>query len=184
LSSDHKTVCVGLSMSHIVESNQTVDVSILLWIYHTTHWQYCQHIRNTLFVESSMSLFVEKNTYIYVDVRVMLWIYYTTHWWLHISTVLWICWQYCICFVDSCLWIHNMNCGMMLWIHNMRMSSLLWVSFAKETCNFKEPTKNSHSICVLRNHVVTAQEWTNRTLIGHEPPICSKMCFTKTELVQ
>jgi len=29
-----------------------------------------------------------------------------------------------------------------------------------------------------------AQEWTNRTLIGHEPLICSKMCFAKTELVQ
>ena len=29
-----------------------------------------------------------------------------------------------------------------------------------------------------------AQEWTNRTVIGHEPLICSKTCFTKTELVQ
>jgi len=24
----------------------------------------------------------------------------------------------------------------------------------------------------------------NRTLIGHEPLMCSKMCFTKTELLQ
>ena len=31
---------------------------------------------------------------------------------------------------------------------------------------------------------MSAQEWTKRTLIGHEPLICSKMCFTKTELVQ
>ena len=30
----------------------------------------------------------------------------------------------------------------------------------------------------------TAQGLRNRTLIGHEPLICSKMCFTKTELVQ
>ena len=29
-----------------------------------------------------------------------------------------------------------------------------------------------------------AQECTNRTLISHEPLICSKMCFTKTESVQ
>jgi len=26
----------------------------------------------------------------------------------------------------------------------------------------------------------TAQEWNNRTVIGHEPLICSKMCFTQT----
>jgi len=31
---------------------------------------------------------------------------------------------------------------------------------------------------------VSAQEWTNRTVNGHEPLICSKMYFTKTELVQ
>ena len=30
----------------------------------------------------------------------------------------------------------------------------------------------------------SAQELTNRTVIGREPLICSKMCFTKTELVQ
>ena len=30
----------------------------------------------------------------------------------------------------------------------------------------------------------SAQEWTNRTLIGKELLICSKMCFTKTNLVQ
>ena len=30
---------------------------------------------------------------------------------------------------------------------------------------------------------ISAQEWTNRTLISHEPLICSKMCFTKTESV-
>ena len=29
----------------------------------------------------------------------------------------------------------------------------------------------------------TAQEWTNRTPISHEPMICTKMCFTKTESV-
>ena len=29
-----------------------------------------------------------------------------------------------------------------------------------------------------------AQEWKNRTLVGHKPLICNKMCFTKTELVQ
>jgi len=34
------------------------------------------------------------------------------------------------------------------------------------------------------NHLITAQEWTNSTLIGHEPLLCSKMCFAKTELVQ
>ena len=28
------------------------------------------------------------------------------------------------------------------------------------------------------------QEWRNRTLVGHEPLICRKMCFTKAELVQ
>ena len=38
-------------------------------------------------------------------------------------------------------------------------------------------TQNTH-------HPHTAQEWTNRTVIGHELLICSKMCFTKTELVQ
>ena len=31
---------------------------------------------------------------------------------------------------------------------------------------------------------ISAQGWSNRSLIGHEPLICSKMCFTKTELVQ
>jgi len=30
----------------------------------------------------------------------------------------------------------------------------------------------------------SAQGWRNRTLIGHELLICSKMCFTKTDLVQ
>ena len=35
------------------------------------------------------------------------------------------------------------------------------------------------------SHVMyTAQEWRNRTLVGHEPLICSAMCFTKTETVQ
>ena len=31
---------------------------------------------------------------------------------------------------------------------------------------------------------VPAQEWTNRNVIGHEPLICSKMCFTQTESIQ
>ena len=30
----------------------------------------------------------------------------------------------------------------------------------------------------------SAQEWTNRTVISHEPLMRSKICFTKTELVQ
>ena len=30
----------------------------------------------------------------------------------------------------------------------------------------------------------SAQEWTNRTPISHEPLIYGKMCFTKTESVQ
>jgi len=29
-----------------------------------------------------------------------------------------------------------------------------------------------------------AQEWNNRTFVGHEPLICNTMCFTKTELFQ
>jgi len=32
--------------------------------------------------------------------------------------------------------------------------------------------------------LVPAQEWSNRTLISHEPLICSKMCFAKSESVQ
>ena len=32
--------------------------------------------------------------------------------------------------------------------------------------------------------ILSAQGWTNRTLISHEPLICSKTCFTKTESVQ
>ena len=32
--------------------------------------------------------------------------------------------------------------------------------------------------------IPTAQEWRNCTLIGNGPLIYSKMCFTKTELVQ
>jgi len=32
--------------------------------------------------------------------------------------------------------------------------------------------------------IISAQEWTNRTPISHEPLICSKMCFTRTESVQ
>jgi len=35
-----------------------------------------------------------------------------------------------------------------------------------------------------REASVPAQEWTNRTLISHVPLMCSKMCCTKTELVQ
>jgi len=35
-----------------------------------------------------------------------------------------------------------------------------------------------------QERTVSAQELTDRTLIGHEPLICSKICFTKTELVQ
>jgi len=31
----------------------------------------------------------------------------------------------------------------------------------------------------LENLKNTNQEWTNRTLVGHEPLICSKMCYTK-----
>jgi len=31
---------------------------------------------------------------------------------------------------------------------------------------------------------LSAQGWRNRTLVGHEPLRCSKMCFTKPELVQ
>jgi len=30
----------------------------------------------------------------------------------------------------------------------------------------------------------SAQGWNNRTLISHEPLVCSKMCFSKTEPVQ
>jgi len=43
-----------------------------------------------------------------------------------------------------------------------------------------------HCTCIYTSlsTFVCAQEWTNRTLIGHEPLICSKMCFTKTELVR
>ena len=38
---------------------------------------------------------------------------------------------------------------------------------------------------IRRHHQTsTAQEWTNRTPISHEPLICSKICFTKTESVQ
>jgi len=33
-------------------------------------------------------------------------------------------------------------------------------------------------------HRKTAQEWRNRSLVGHEPWMCNKMCFTKTEWVQ
>jgi len=40
--------------------------------------------------------------------------------------------------------------------------------------------KTIASICVHS----PAQEWRNRTFVGHEPLICSKMCLTKTELVQ
>jgi len=39
------------------------------------------------------------------------------------------------------------------------------------------------SSCLWRLSL-SAQEWTNRTPISHKPLICSKMCFTKTELVQ
>jgi len=42
------------------------------------------------------------------------------------------------------------------------------------------------SLGTSRNNIDerSAQEWTNRTVISHEPLICSEMCFTKTELVQ
>jgi len=33
-------------------------------------------------------------------------------------------------------------------------------------------------------HTPSAQECRNRTLIGHEPLVCSEMCFSKTELSQ
>jgi predicted short-subunit dehydrogenase-like oxidoreductase (DUF2520 family) len=36
-------------------------------------------------------------------------------------------------------------------------------------------------ICML---IVAAQEWRNRTLVGHESWMCSKIHFTKRKLVQ
>ena len=40
------------------------------------------------------------------------------------------------------------------------------------------PAKELYYRCYSR---VSAQQWRNRTLIGHEPLVCSKMCFSKTE---
>jgi len=39
----------------------------------------------------------------------------------------------------------------------------------------------SHSSLWMHSAVLP---WKNRTLVGHEPLMCSKMCFTKTEYVQ
>jgi len=87
-----------------------------------------------------------------VDVRVMLWIYNTTHWWLHIYTHTHTHTQYCG-YVD--------NIAYVLWNHVVNPQHENVVSFiglfAKETYNFKEPTKNSHPIYVLWNHVVNPQ---------------------------
>jgi len=52
----------------------------------------------------------------------------------------------------------------------------------------KTPSGRVHFLATWLGRVerqkASAQEWTNRTVIGHELLICSKMCFTKTELVQ
>jgi len=58
----------------------------------------------------------------------------------------------------------------------VRKETYKWLYSAKETYNFKEP--------INRDHPIYAQEWRNRTLISHEPLVCSKMCFSKTEPVQ
>jgi len=54
-------------------------------------------------------------------------------------------------------------------------------------CMFHMCVTHTCVIHIRITHVShTAQGWTNRTrtLISHEPVICSQMCFTKTESVQ
>jgi len=63
-------------------------------------------------------------------------------------------------------------------------------------CNKKEHVKKHQNYALWENTrvdphwlkhwilFISAQEWTNRTVTGHEPLICSTMCFAKTELVQ
>ena len=48
---------------------------------------------------------------------------------------------------------------------------------------------SSCSLCATHTYVymymyhedISAQEWRNRTLVGHEPLMCGKMCVTKTK---
>ena len=47
----------------------------------------------------------------------------------------------------------------------------------------KKIAQKSRNNCEVNGQGST-QEWTNRTLIGHEPLMCSKMCLTRTELVR
>jgi len=73
----------------------------------------------------------------------------------------------------------------------------LVVDTAQNLCLCRRPknSKNHKNLSSWSLHLVlrpgpltrsreTAQEWTNRTLISHEPLICSKMCITKTKSVQ
>jgi len=66
----------------------------------------------------------------------------------------------------------------------------LKVSFAKEP--YKRDYKGDYILqkrpvivsSLLIVATSSAQECTDRTLISHEPLMCSKLCFTKTESVQ
>ena len=68
-------------------------------------------------------------------------------------------------------------------------SQSLWSLFTKTWQ--KRPTSFSFELCKELGKIISnnfwrwaAQEWTNCTLIGNEPLMCSKMCFAKTKLVQ
>ena len=63
--------------------------------------------------------------------------------------------------------------------YDEKEAKLIFSRHASVQAHASTATPHTHPLLML-----PAQEWTNRTVIGHEPLICSKMCFTKTELVQ
>jgi len=76
----------------------------------------------------------------------------------------------------------NMSCPRVLvWVafhwHSIGIPLVFAVLLQK---NIKQNSEFILYIPKIKNEcVLPAQEWTNRTLIGHEPLICSKMCFSK-----
>ena len=62
-------------------------------------------------------------------------------------------------------------------------TSLSFSLFLSLSLSFSLSHTHSFSFHLTFSLSLSAQEWRNRTVVGHEPLICNKMCFSKTELV-
>jgi len=87
-----------------------------------------------------------------------------------------VCMCVCVCVrVCVCMCVYVCVCARACMCVCARVCASIRLFFSKIT--IFEPAGEKGS-------VHSAQEWTDRTLAGHEPLICGKMCFTVTELVQ